>query len=141
MTTPEPPSDATTRLDGVRVLIADDAPDVRQAVTDTLESFGAVVTAVGSAEAALTALRSERPDVLVSDLAMPGKGGYWLIGQVRALPREAGGATPAAALTGLTGPEHRASVLGAGFQYHVEKPLGLRDLVGIVAILALKDEM
>ena len=141
MMTPEPPSDAVTRLDGVRVLIADDAPDVRQAVAATLESAGAAVTAVGSAEAALVALRSERPDVLVSDLSMPGKGGYWLIGEVRALPPEHGGTTPAAALTALTGPAHRASVLGAGFQYHVEKPLGIRDLVGIVAILAVKDGM
>lgn len=140
MTTPEPPADAVTRLDGVRVLIADDALDVRQAVAATLELAGAAVTAVGSAEAALTALKSERPDVLVSDLSMPGKGGYWLIGEVRSLSREAGGATPAAALTGLTGPEHRANALSAGFQYHVEKPLGLRELVGIVAILALKDE-
>ena len=141
MTTPEPPSDAVARLDGVRVLIADDAPDVRQAVAATLESAGAAVIAVGSAEAALIALRSERPDVLVSDLAMPGKGGYWLIGEVRALAPEHGGTTPAAALTALTGPQHRASALGAGFQYHLEKPLGIRDLVGIVAILAVKDGM
>jgi CheY-like chemotaxis protein len=141
MTTPEPPSDAVARLDGVRVLIADDAADVRLAVAATLESAGAAVITVGSAEAALVALRSERPDVLVSDLSMPGKGGYWLIGEVRALPPEHGGTTPAAALTALTGPEHRASALGAGFQYHLEKPLGIRDLVGIVAILAVKDGM
>ena len=141
MTTSALRFDAVTRLDGVRVLIAEDASYVRRAVTDILESAGAAVTAVASAEAALSALQSERPDVLLSDLSMPGKGGYWLIGQVRALSREQGGATPAAALTGLTGPEHRASTLGAGFQYHVEKPLGIRDLVGIVAILAVKDGM
>jgi CheY-like chemotaxis protein len=96
---------------------------------------------VASAEAALSALQSARPDVLVSDISMPGKGGYWLIGQVRALSSEAGGATPAAALTGFTGPEHRDTVLRAGFQYHVEKPLGLLKLVGIVAILARKEEI
>ena len=124
-------------LYGVRVLVADDAPYVRQALTDILESVGAAVTAVGSAEAALAALQAERPDVLLSDLSMPGKGGYWLIGQVRALPRERGGATPAAALTGA-GPEHRASVLHAGFQYHLEKPLGVHELVETVAGLALQ---
>jgi CheY-like chemotaxis protein len=69
---------------------------------------------------------------------MPGKGGYWLIGQVRALPLERGGATPAAALTGFTGPEHRASILRAGFQYHIEKPVTLEKLVGVVGLLALK---
>jgi CheY-like chemotaxis protein len=137
MQTPVPRSDRRA-LHGVRVLVADDALYVRQVLSDILESVGAAVTAVGSAEAALTALQAERPDVLVSDLSMPGKGGYWLIGQVRALPRERGGATPAAALTGATGPEHRASVLQAGFQYHLEKPLGVHALVETVATLALK---
>jgi CheY-like chemotaxis protein len=127
------------RLDGVRVLVVDDAPYVRQAVTDILTEDGAKVTAVGSAEEALVALQWERPDVLLSDLAMPGKGGYWLIGQVRALPPERGGVTPAAALTAFTGPEHRASVLRAGFQLHVEKPVGLEALIGAVAILALRN--
>jgi len=126
-------------LEGVRVLVAEDTPYVRQALTDILESAGAAVTAVGSAEAALAALQIERPDVLLSDLSMPGKGGYWLIEQVRALPRERGGATPAAALTAYTGPEHRASVLRAGFQYHVEMPVGFLELTGVVAILALKE--
>ena len=51
------------------------------------------MTAVRSAEAALTALQSERPDVLLSDISMPGRDGYWLIDQVRALPAEQGGAT------------------------------------------------
>jgi len=140
MTSPALRSDAVLRLDGVRVLIADDESDVRKMVAATLEGAGAAVIAVSSAEAALQALQAERPDVLVSDLAMPDKGGYWLIGQVRALPPERGGATPAAALTGLTGPGHRGSALRAGFQYHVEKPLGVVDLVGIVAILARKDD-
>jgi CheY-like chemotaxis protein len=121
------------------VLVVDDTPLVLDVVTAILERDGAAVTAVGSAEEALAALQGERPDVLLSDLAMPGRGGYWLIGQVRALPPERGGATPAAALTAFTGPEHRASVLRAGFQYHVVKPVGARELVGIVAILALKE--
>ena len=127
-------------LRGVRVLVAEDTPYVRQALTDILECAGAAVTAVGSAEAALAALKAERPDVLLSDLSMPGRSGYWLIDQVRALPREHGGATPAAALSGNPGPEHRASALNAGFQYHLEKPLGIRDLVGIIAVLALNEE-
>ncbi len=134
-------SGTALRLEGIRVLIADDAPDVRQAVSETLEAAGAAVIAVESAEAALIALQSRRPDVLVSDISMPEKGGYWLIGQVRALPPELGGATPAAALTALTGPVHCARVLGAGYQYHLEKPLGVMDLVGVVAILAVKDGM
>jgi CheY-like chemotaxis protein len=125
-------------LGGVSVLVVDDYESVRTVVAAMLEHCGAAVTAVGSADEALEVLKRERPDVLVSDLAMPDKGGYWLIGQVRALPPERGGLTPAAALTGFTGPEHRASILRAGFQYHIEKPVTLQKLAGIVALLALK---
>ena len=128
-----------SRLDGVRVLIVDDSPPVLEAATLMLEAHGATVTAVGTADEALEAVVRTRPDVLLSDIQMPGKGGYWLIGQVRALPPQSGGATPAAALTGLIGPEHRASVLRAGYQYHIEKPVQLRALIGVVAILALKE--
>jgi len=124
-------------LSGVRVLLVDDCKLVRASVASMLEHFGAVVTAVTSADEALAAVEREHPDVLLSDLAMPDKGGYWLIGKVRALPPERGGATPAAALTGFTGPEHRASVLRAGFQYHIEKPVTLHNLAEIVSILAL----
>jgi len=105
-----------------------------------LEHYGGAATAVGTAAEALEAVERERPHVLVSDLQMPGRGGYWLIRQVRALPPERGGATPAAALTGVIGPEHRASILRAGFQYHLEKPVAPRQLAGVVAILALKAE-
>jgi CheY-like chemotaxis protein len=139
MTSPAASLNDGFRLDGVRVLVVDDARNVREVVSDILTQDGATVTAVGSAEEALAALERERPDVLLSDLAMPGKGGYWLIGRVRALPPERGGVTPAAALTAYTGPEHRASVLRAGFQFHVEKPVGLDALVEVVAMLALKE--
>ena len=124
-------------LGGVSVLVVDDYEPLRAGVAAMLEHCGATVTAVSSADEALEALKREHPDVLVSDLAMPDKGGYWLIGQVRALPPERGGATPAA-LTGFSGPEHRASILRAGFQYHIEKPVMLENLVGVVALLALK---
>lgn len=123
------------RLDGIRVLVVDDEPYIRQVVTEILEHGGATVTAVGSAEEALEALKCERPRVLLSDLSMPGKGGYWLIGQVRALPPERGGATPAAALSANAGPQHRASALRAGFQHHVAKPASIAELVGVVAAL------
>src|SRR5438309_7194044 len=103
------------RLDGVRVLVVNDMRSVRQVVTDILECAGATVIPVDSAEDALEVLQRERPNVLLSDLSMPeGQDGYWLIGQVRALPPERGGTNPAAAVTGYTGPDHRARGLRAG---------------------------
>jgi CheY-like chemotaxis protein len=128
-----------SRLGGVRVLVVDDTRSVLDVVTDMLTHSGAEVTAVGTAEEALDVLQRERPDVLLSDLSMPGNGGYWLIGQVRALSPALAGDTPAAALTAHTTAEHRASVIRAGFQYHVAKPVGLNELVSVVAILALKE--
>jgi CheY-like chemotaxis protein len=139
MKKPDPQLHSGPRLDGVRVLVVDDTSYVLDVVTAILQQDGATVTAVGTAEEALAALQDERPDVLLSDLAMPGHGGYWLIGQIRALPPALGGTTPAAALTAFAGPEHRASILRAGFQFHIEKPVGARELVGVVAILALKE--
>jgi CheY-like chemotaxis protein len=132
------PQHDAPRLDGIRVLVVDNTPLVLDTVIEILERVGAAVTAVNTAEEALATLPRDRPHVLLSDLAMPGKGGYWLIGQVRALPADCGGDTPAAAFTAYVGPEHRASVLRAGFQYHVEKPVRASELIGIVAILALK---
>ena len=88
-----------SRLDGVRVLVVDDTRSVLDVITDMLKHSGAEVTAVGTAEEALDVLQRERPDVLLSDLSMPGKGGYWLIGQV---------------LTAYTSAEHHASVIREG---------------------------
>jgi CheY-like chemotaxis protein len=103
-----------------------------------LEQSGAIVTDAPSAEAALVLLRQERPDVLLSDLTMPRNDGYWLIHQVRRLPAEGGGATPAAAVTGHADPADRARVLRAGFQAHLPKRALPEGLIGTVASLATR---
>jgi len=125
-------------LPAVHVLLVDDSPELREALTAVLEREGAVVTAAGTAERALDLLQRLRPDVLLSDLEMPDKDGFWLIGQVRSLAPDQGGLTPAACITGSTGPEDRARVLRAGFQYHIRKQFGMARLLGVVGILALK---
>jgi CheY-like chemotaxis protein len=131
-------SHAEVRLDGVRVLIVDDNAIMRDLIRMSLECSGAVVTEAASARAALDLLQQERPDVLLSDLSMPGESGYWLIAAVRALSVAHGGGTPAAALTGDATAADRAQVLQAGFQFHISKPVEPRRLVGIVGILASK---
>jgi CheY-like chemotaxis protein len=103
-----------------------------------LQSEGAVVIESESARAAFDLLRQERPDVLVSDLSMPGEDGYWLIAAVRALSTAHGGGTPAAAVTGRVTAQDRARVLRAGFQFHIAKPVDSDRLIGVVAILAFK---
>jgi CheY-like chemotaxis protein len=94
------------------------------------------VITVSSAAEALKALESWRPDVLLSDIGMPGEDGYGLIRRVRALPSERGGRTPAAALTAFARGEDRRHALNAGFQMHVAKPVEVNDLAAVVASLA-----
>lgn len=126
------------RLPSVRVLFVDDFAAMRELIAEMLQEAGATVMVTDTAERALDLLMEWRPDVLVSDLEMPGKNGYWLIEHIRALTPEEGGLTPAACLTARSEPEDRARILRAGFQYHVTKPLDVTRLVGIVALLALK---
>jgi CheY-like chemotaxis protein len=97
---------------------------------------GAEVTAVGSAREALREVERLRPDVLVSDLGMPGEDGYWLIREVRALPTDRGGKTPAAVLTAYVGAKDQQRTMRAGFQNHVPKPVEPQELVAVVANLA-----
>jgi CheY-like chemotaxis protein len=125
-------------LSSVTVLVVDNDATIRGLVVEALEMHGATVTAVETAQDALTTLQVLRPDVLLSDLEMPDKDGYGLITEIRALGPERGGMTPAACLTGLFEPEIRAQLLRAGFQYHIEKPVKIDTLIGIVSILALK---
>jgi len=77
-------------LGGVRVLVVDDSGPICGLITEILEHYGATVTTVNSAYEALEILPHERPDVLVSDLEMPDKDGYWLIGQIRGLQPRSG---------------------------------------------------
>ena len=128
----------TPRLDDVRVLLVEDVRHVREIVADTLDQCGARVIVVDSAVEGLSVLKRERPDVLVSNLAMPDHDGYWLIRQVRSLPALQGGSTPAVAFTGCTTREDRLKALRAGFQYHVAKPAALGQLADVVALLSLQ---
>ncbi|WP_437312456.1 hybrid sensor histidine kinase/response regulator [Sorangium sp. So ce385] len=123
-------------LTGVRVLVVDDQPDAREVAQRVLEDCAARVTTAGSAAEAMAVLERERPDVLVSDLGMPGEDGFQLIRKVRGLDPARGGATPAVALSALARAEDRARALGAGYQAHVAKPLDPAELVGVVAALA-----
>jgi CheY-like chemotaxis protein len=126
---------APKALAGVRVLLVDDDPLVREALQDFFVECGAVVAAAASARAALAAFTEAPPDVLVSDLRMPpGEDGFWLIAAVRALPPDAGGAVPAVAVTGDVMAASQA--IAAGFHAVHGKPPRLPDLAALVGRLA-----
>jgi CheY-like chemotaxis protein len=123
-------------LNGVRVLFVDDLADARDLVTLALVNKGAEVRAVASAAEGLSMLGEWRPDVILSDIAMPGEDGYTFIRKVRNLGEESGGTIPAATLTAYVGSKERMKSLEAGFQAHITKPVQWDELILVVANLA-----
>lgn len=121
-------------LDGLRVLVVDDEPDIREFIIAVFESRGIGVKAVASAAAALAELERFRPDVLLSDIRMPGGDGYSLIRQIRALEAERGGHLPAAAITAYLD-EDREKSLQAGFEAHLHKLAQPREWVEMITRL------
>jgi PAS domain S-box-containing protein len=122
-------------LRGLKVLVVDDEEDARELLVAVLEKCGAIVASAGSAAEALEKIRSEKPDVLVSDIGMPGEDGYALIRKVRALGHESGANIPAAALTAYARAEDRRKALDAGYMMHVPKPVEPAELVSVIANL------
>jgi signal transduction histidine kinase len=123
-------------LSGVRVLVVEDDEDTRELLVRALERGGAQIEEAGSVAEALAALDRGLPDVLVSDIGMPGEDGYSLIRRLRARSRDQGADLPAAALTAYARSEDRAQALQAGFNAHIAKPVDPGELVVIVARLA-----
>lgn len=127
----EPPS-----LEGVRLLVVEDDADALEAISTVLRAAGAHVATAHSVPEALIFLGREKPDVLVSDIAMAGMDGITLMKAVRERSRERGGGVPALALTAYTGADTQRRALEAGFQAYLTKPIDASDLVTAVESLA-----
>jgi signal transduction histidine kinase/DNA-binding response OmpR family regulator len=122
-------------LDGLRVLVVEDEADTREMVAFTLSRCGAEVRTFGTADEALRTLAEWVPEVLLSDIGLPGMDGYTFIRKVRELLKDSAGRVPAAALTAYAGGEDRLRALSAGFQAHLAKPLDPSELIALVARL------
>lgn len=129
------PVPSLAALQGVRILVVDDEPDARELLRVILESAGAAVALAASAEDALVALRKKMFDVLVADIAMPGRDGYALLRDVRALPTAAA-RIPAIAVTAQASAADRERAATVGFTGHVPKPVDPTRLVHAVAVQA-----
>ncbi|BAY15428.1 signal transduction histidine hinase [Anabaenopsis circularis NIES-21] len=134
---PEISTDKLPSLVGVRVLVVDDEPDIRQLFQLVLGEYGVDITAVASASAALSTLMANPGgyDALLSDIGLPGEDGYTLIRQIRALSPAVGGQIPAAALTAYAGHTEYTEALAAGYQMHLAKPIEPQQLIVLVAAL------
>src|SRR5205807_7817956 len=114
----------------------DDNADARDLVATRLRDRGASVRTCDSMDAAFAALQRERPDVLISDIEMPGGDGYEMIQALCVRDEDTDAPIPAIALTGATRAEDRIRMLATGFQVHVPKPVDSDELVTAVATLA-----
>jgi CheY-like chemotaxis protein len=129
----------TPWLSGVNVLLVDDDSDTLRLMETALTRRHANVTAVSSAGEAIQAIRKKRPDVLVSDIAMPDEDGYGLIEKVRSLENGEAPDIPAVAITAYAKDEDRMRALSSGFQIYLAKPVEPTELVSVVARAARRD--
>jgi signal transduction histidine kinase len=120
-------------LQGLRLLLVEDDADTREVVSALLRDIGVQVIAVDGVDAALKAVDSAAPDVLISDVGMAGRDGYDLIRCIRRLPPDRGGHVPAIALSAFARDSDRRDALGAGYDRHVAKPVELDTLVAALA--------
>ncbi len=123
-------------LSGITVLVIDDESDARDLIRRVLEDSGARVATAGSAEEGLALIETESPQVLVSDIGMPGTDGFELLRMVRALGQGRGGDLPAIALTAFARSEDRVRALRAGYRVHLSKPVDPSELIATVASVA-----
>jgi CheY-like chemotaxis protein len=132
-------SRAPQLLSGLNVLVVDDDSDTLTLMATALKRREANVTAVSSAGEAIQAITLKRPDVLVSDIAMPDEDGYGLIKRVRSLENGVSENIPAVAITAYAKEEDRERALSAGFQIYLAKPVELTELISVVARAAKRD--
>ena len=129
------PKNYNSELNGVRVLIVDDDVDTCVMLTYVLKQFGAVAKTSTSVAEAFNSMSDWQPDVLLTDINMPGEDGYTLINRLRALTPDEGANIPAIALTAMARQEDSAQALSAGFQLHLTKPVNIEELAGAIAKL------
>ena len=123
-------------LEGLTVLVVDDEADARELIKQVLVQCGAAVVTASSADGGLQLLQEQRPDVVVSDIGMPGKDGYEFVRDLRRIGAARGGNTPAIALTAFARSEDRTRAMVAGYQVHISKPIEPQELIATVASLA-----
>jgi CheY-like chemotaxis protein len=119
-------------LRGRRVLVVDDDADTREMLAVILESSGAVVATAESAAEALAACQAARPDVLISDIGLPGEDGFSLMRRLRALPAALGGDVPAIAMTGYDSDADKLQAARDGFCERLTKPVSLDAVLAAI---------
>ncbi|MFE4106671.1 response regulator [Almyronema epifaneia] len=122
-------------LNHLKILVVEDVADTRKLYKAILQQYGANVQTVANAEEGLKAFTANPPQVLISDISMPGEDGYSLIGKVRELEAHNDHKTPAIALTAHSRAVDQSQILAAGFQAHLAKPIDVQQLIRLIQSL------
>jgi CheY-like chemotaxis protein len=123
---------SSNRLNHITIVIVDDNSDVRRFVGAFLGHLGANITVAQSAIEGLAAIKACRPDLVLSDISMPGRDGFDLLRDIRALAPDAGGSVPVIAMTALVTHLDGGRFLKAGFQAFLPKPFNPDKLVEMI---------
>ena len=117
------------RLSNLTILVVDDNNDVRTYVGAFLGQLGANVAVAENAIEGLEAVKTYRPNLVLSDISMPGRDGFGLLSDIQALVPDDGGGVPVIAMTALVTHVDRARILNAGFKAFLPKPFTPETLV------------
>jgi PAS domain S-box-containing protein len=128
-------SNYQSQIEGLRILLIDDEMDTLEVLAAFLANKGAEVKSNTNVRDALETIKEWKPNVIISDIAMPEEDGYSFIKKLRALPPEEGGTIPAVALTAYVGIKERTQVLSRGFQLYVPKPIEPFELLAALESL------
>ena len=120
---------------GTKILIVEDQADTRNWLRKLLEGNGAKVISASNADEGIRKMEEEKPDLLISDIAMPGKDGTTMLKEIRAKEEMSGKETPAIALSAFTGTEDKLKCVLAGFCMHVSKPIENEKLLRSVEMI------
>ena len=125
-------------LRGLNILVVDDDFDTREMMTVLLSTAGATVSTAESVEEAMQSLAQSLPDVVLSDIGLTDRDGYELIREMRSGSIPEARSLPAIAITGLSRAQDRVSLLRAGFQAHLSKPIDPSELTALISAIAKK---
>ena len=126
------------RLNNLTIVVVEDHDDARRYLGLFLDRLGANVVVARNAFEGLEAIKNNRPNLVISDITMPGMDGFGLLREIRALGPDAGGSVPVIAMTALVTHADRARILNAGFKAFLSKPFSPETLVGAI-LTALND--
>src|ERR1700737_1231051 len=120
------------RLSNLTIVVVEDHDDARRYLGLFLSHLGANVVVARNAFEGLEAVKANRPNLVVSDIAMPGRDGFDLLRDIRALGPDAGGSVPVIAMTAMVTHLDRARILNAGFKAFLPKPFSPETLVEVI---------